>query len=100
MADLQFNSILTIYDSICGVHQHDIIYLDFHKAFDSVPHNELLTKLWSFGITGKLWRWFKCYLQDRQQCAKINNWSSDLLTLISGVPQESILGPLLFYLLE
>ena len=38
--------------------QTDVIYLDIQKAFDSIPHCKLLTKLWSFGITGRLWRWF------------------------------------------
>ena len=41
--------------------QADCIYLDFSKAFDSVPHNELLIKLWSVGITDKLWTWFQSY---------------------------------------
>ena len=39
----------------------DVIYLDFRKAFDSVPHNELLYKLWKYGITGNLWLWFRAY---------------------------------------
>ncbi len=38
---------------------HNVIYLDFKKAFNSVAHNELLVKLWNFGITGSLWNWFK-----------------------------------------
>ena len=53
----------TLYHSISDGCQHDVIYLDFHKAFDSVPHNNLLCKLWSFGITGKLWQWFRSYLK-------------------------------------
>ena len=43
----------------------DIVYLDLCKAFDSVPHGELLFKLWRIGITGSLWSWFKSYLMDR-----------------------------------
>ena len=44
----------------------DTIYLDIRKAFDSVPHKELLTKLWSLGIHGSLWQWFNAYLTNRK----------------------------------
>ena len=53
--------------------QTDAVYLDFKKAFDSVAHNELLFKLWSFGITGSLWKWLQVYLTNRGQCASVNN---------------------------
>ena len=77
-------------------HQTDVIYFDFKKAFDSVPHNELLFKLKSMGISGNLWLWFKSYLSNGQQCVKVNNKYSHLLPILSGIPQGSILGPLLF----
>ena len=51
----------------------DAIYIDFHKAFDSVPHNELLVKLWNMEITGTLWSWFYSYLKNRTQCVTVNN---------------------------
>ena len=58
---LLFNAILSS-DS-----QVDVIYLDFQKAFDAVAHNELLLKLWNFGICDNLWHWMRAYLSCRQQ---------------------------------
>ena len=63
---------------------------DFKKAFDRVPHNELLYKLWSIGITGNTWRWLQAYLNQRAQCVSINNNVSSYLPVLSGVPQGSI----------
>ena len=78
--------------------QTDIIFLDFSKAFDSVPHYLLLHKLQTFGFNSTPLNWLNNYLHNRSQSVIIEGNVSPPLPVKSGVPQGSILGPLLFLL--
>ena len=77
----------------------DIVYFDFAKAFDSVSHDLILKKLkLQYNIDGRLLRFIKNYLCDREQCVMIGSSKSEMKPVLSGVPQGSIIGPILFVL--
>ena len=72
------------------------IFCDISKAFDKVWHEGLIYKLHSIGIRGSVLKWIKSYLHNRRQRVIVNGIPSDVRELHAGVPQGSILGPLLF----
>ena len=73
-----------------------VIFIDLQKAFDTVNHSILLKKLEHYGIRGVELSWFSSYLSKRKQFASVNGAASDHLEISCGVPQGSVLGPLLF----
>ena len=74
------------------------IFLDFSKAFDTINHDILVSKLYRYGIRANPLRWFENYLYNRNQVFKIGDTISSSQTIICGIPQASTLGPLLFLL--
>ena len=93
------DALVELTETVCMRQQHSTIVsfvLDLKKAFDTINHTFLLEKLERYGIRGNCWNWFNSYLSNRMQQVVINDTSSDWCEIKNGVPQGSILGPLLF----
>ena len=96
------HQLIEIYYRICmSLDDHCttcLVLCDISKAFDRVWHKGLLMKLKSYGIDGKLHKWFESYISNRKQSVFISNFKSPFANINAGVPQGSVLGPLLFLL--
>jgi hypothetical protein len=72
--------------------------MDYQKAFDTVPHKRLLQKMGAYGINDQIYGWVKSFLTNRRQVGMVNRENSTWKDVTSGIPQRSVLGPLLFVL--
>ena len=87
-----------LYEARNRAHVAAVVFLDLRKAFDTVDHGRLLEKLKNLGCSLSALTWFKSYLENRTQCTKANEQVSGDEKVVCGVPQGSVLGPLLFVL--
>jgi len=93
-----YNAIQFLYDSLDKGLKTIAVFIDLAKAFDTIQHDILLKILPNFGINNKSLLWFKSYLSNRQQMVKLNDAISNTGYIEYGVPQGSVLGPILFIL--
>ena len=79
-----------------GGHQTDVIYSDFAKALDTVPHQRLIWKLKQAGVRGRVVSWVESFLRNRRQRVDVNQTESSLRSVYNGIQQDSVLGPTLY----
>ena len=95
------SNIFEAFDSILDILQNgdpvDVLYFDFSKAFDNVPHYRLLSKLEYMGIKGSNLNIIRDFLSERTMHVTVEHKRSKIKKVLSGVPQRSVLGPLLFF---
>ena len=95
--------LVTTFQDLAQMHnkkgsQINIAILDFSKAFDTLPHDGLLSKLKHYSIDEKIWLWIYSFLKNRKQSVVVDGKQSSNIDVVSGVPQDTVLGTLLFLL--